>query len=170
MVVYLGLASTIWMQLAVFHQTGDTTPTLKFWFDKTQNRFFILFFSTRPPVRLDGAESAVYIIIVYFTQRWGFFVRLAFLCGDVFPEWLFGKPNKWQLLGNLDSIFNNIYVAKDWLIIVAQPNLILTERGSDVYRRQILTSKVDARTERVKYFNGRRPLAYMYSNEAETAN
>ena len=47
------------------------------------------------------------------------------------------------------------------------PTLTFTVRGStlmpesDVCRRQIVTSKVDPCTERVKYiYNGRRPITY----------
>ena len=36
------------------------------------------------------------------------------------------------------------------------------------YRRQILTSEVDPRTERIRIYNGRRPVTY--SNEVERAN
>ena len=46
----------------------------------------------------------------------------------------------------------------------------LSARGID-FRRQILTSKVDPGTERVKHiYNGSRPITSWYSNEAERAN
>ena len=42
---------------------------------------------------------------------------------------------------------------------------------SDVLRRQILTYKVDPRTEKnINIYNGRRPMTYRYGNEAERGN
>ena len=45
--------------------------------------------------------------------------------------------------------------------IIINPYSAGTDSESDVYRRQILTSKVDPHTARVKnIYNGRRPVTY----------